>query len=304
MANVKINSQKNKWDLLSSLVVPLLVVFFAIAFGFFELHREERRAEDRLAVEKLRADTQLKTEADRANQALLHSYMEDMTELLLDRNLADSAPDSLVPQIARSYTLAAVRQLDNKRNGILLRFLSEARLIEGSQTAVNLRGADLAGANLAKAYLYKANLSESNLSKANLSGANLANADLFNADLTGADLAGADLRVAGVSRANLKGADLSGANLSGANLQEADLRGANLSGANLSVANLSFTKLGKANLSGADLSDAKIKGADLSEAKGLTATQLCLAKTLFLTSGLLDLLLAEVQNTCPEKLLQ
>ncbi len=80
-------------------------------------------------------------------------------------------------------------------------------------------------------------------SKLNLSGADVSGADLRWADLSGANLSGA----------NLSGANLSGADLSGANLRWADLSGANLSGANLSWANLSGANLSGANLSGANL---------------------------------------------------
>jgi uncharacterized membrane protein len=58
------------------------------------------------------AQSQQEIEADRVQQTILQSYIQDMTELLLDRGLATSEPDRLVRDIARSSTIAAVLQLD------------------------------------------------------------------------------------------------------------------------------------------------------------------------------------------------
>jgi len=170
-------------------------------------------------------------ESDRARQEILQSYMRDMSELLLDWQLAASESDSVVRQIARSNTLSAVRQLDGDRKGVLLGFLYESDLIGGfeddirqQEAIILLNDADLSGADLNGALLLGANLGW-----ANLSGADLRGADLIAANLSGAVLVAANLSRAELLWANLTGADLSGANLAGAGLIDANLNWANLS---------------------------------------------------------------------------
>jgi hypothetical protein len=217
------------------LIIPLFLAGATLVFSIFELQREERRV-----------FTQQEIEADRARESVLQSYIQNMTDLLLDKELATSKQDQPVRSIARSSTLTTLRQLDSERKGILLQFLSESNLIIRpsmdidliiSLSSADLSNANLRGADLSGAYLNRAFLTDANLFGAILIEANLPRAFLFGADLTGADLTGAYLFDANLFDANLSYADLSGANLSGANLS-----GANPSGANLSFANLSYAK--------------------------------------------------------------
>ena len=109
---------KTLWDLIQLLAVPLLIAGATIIFNLNALRSEAERA-----------DTQGNIELDRAQQDVLQSYLRDMKELLLKEELLTSAPDSPVRQIARSNTLAAVRQLDKTRKGLLLLFLYDLNLI-------------------------------------------------------------------------------------------------------------------------------------------------------------------------------
>lgn len=79
----------------------------------------------------------------------------------------------------------------------------------------------------------------------------------------------ADLRSAYLWSAKLPGADLGGAQLQGAILIDADLHGVNLGGAQLTGT----------VLNGADLSGTSLEGADLRGALGLSANQVCSAKS-------------------------
>jgi Pentapeptide repeats (8 copies) len=199
----------------------------ALAEALLEVERE--RAEALLEAENQRAQAQQQIEDDRVRQSVLQSYIQDMTELLLDKGLATAGPSLPVRRIARSSTLTAVRQLDGDRKGILLQFLYESNLIRGFDPIISLRRADLRDASLSGA-----NLSGADLSDADLSGANLRFTLLQGTVLSGANLRGANLRFALL----LSYADLSGANLSGADLRSADLRGARLSSTNLERADL------------------------------------------------------------------
>jgi Pentapeptide repeats (8 copies) len=246
---------KTMWDWLGLLLVPVMILGATGALIYFEEQRENKRAgallevereraealaealleverersEALLEVENRRAQVQQQIEDDRVRQSVLQSYIQDMTELLLDKGLATAGPSLPVRRIARSSTLTAVRQLDGDRKGILLQFLYESDLIRGFGPIISLRRADLRDASLSGV-----NLSGADLSDADLSGANLRFTLLQGIVLSGANLSGADLRFA----LFLSHADLIGANLSGADLRSADLRGADLRSAYLERADL------------------------------------------------------------------
>jgi hypothetical protein len=187
---------------------------------------------------------------DQDRESAYQEYLGRITNLI-EGGLGNSQPEDEKRSMARTWTLAALRQLDGRRKGLLLQFLHEAGLIGGLEAAggagkqaivglsgANLRGADLCGANLIGINLCGANLERSKLGGAflrgaDLSGANLRGANLHGADLTGVNLCGANLDNAFLTRANLIRADISQAKL-----QQAYLRGANLSGANLRQADL------------------------------------------------------------------
>jgi uncharacterized protein YjbI with pentapeptide repeats len=142
--------------------------------------------------------------------------------------------------------------------------LSRADLREANLSYASLASATLVDARLDGAILYSARLSGANLARANLSGT-----DLRGAYLGGAHLDHADLRGAYLWSAKLPGADLGGAQLGNAILIGADLRGANLGGAQFSGTVLNET----------DLSGTSLEGADLRGALGLTASQVCSARS-------------------------
>jgi uncharacterized protein YjbI with pentapeptide repeats len=133
----------------------------------------------------------------------------------------------------------------------------------------NLSYCTLTNAMLADARLDGANLYTSNLSFATLARANIQKADLRNASLSNAHMDHADLRGAYLWSSRLLGADLGGAQLGNAIFIDANLEGANLGGAQFSG-----TVLNGANLKGSSL-----EGADLRGASGLTASQVCSAKS-------------------------
>ena len=183
-------------------------------------------------------------------------------------------------------------------------FLSEADLRGADLGQANLRSADvdraqLANANLDRSMLDGANFSQADLRDANLSYSSLAGADLVDARLDGASLYGAQLTAAVLVRAILEKADLRDAHLESADLDHADLQQAYLWSAKLVNARLEGAQLGSAIFIGADLTGADLRGAhfqgtvlndvnlhganlddaDLRGALGLTAGQVCSAKT-------------------------
>jgi hypothetical protein len=266
---------KTLWDFLGLLIVPVVI---ALAGWYLS----EVSTRNQQQIEDQRSQAQQETENDRVRQSVLQSYIQHMTELLLDKGLATSKPEQPIRQISRSSTLATIRQLDADRKAILLQFLYESNLIKEIDPIINLRGADLRDANLLEIDLRDANLNHADLSDANLSGADHRGAKLSDANLSGTILSSVNLRGANLRGTYLVGADLSGADLSLADLSGADLHGAYLFG----------TNLGNTNLSGADLSNTALVcsgdgsycsfsgGANLSQSKNWTNEQLAQAKSL------------------------
>mgnify|MGYP001015034941 CR=1 FL=1 len=230
---------KTLWDWLGLLLVPAVLAIGGLLFTRAENERAQKR------------------EADRAQDAALQAYLDQMTQLLLDKGLRTSQPDDEVRGVARARTLTVLRVLDGMRKARVLQFLYEAKLIGGikQETGGAPRTIE-AVISLQGAYL-----EEAFLINADLAGVDLAGAVLNRAILTAANLAGANL-----DGAHLRGAMLGVANLHGAHLVKTRLREANLKGAHLIKANLEGAYLSEANVEGSCLIEANLKGADLRRA--------------------------------------
>jgi uncharacterized protein YjbI with pentapeptide repeats len=292
--NQEIQPRKTLWDWLQLFIVPLALAAIGLWFSAQQDAHQQK-------IEEKRAKSDRHIEEQRAQDAALQAYLDQMSQLLLEGDLLDSKQDSEVRTLARARTLTVLTRLDSRRKGSVVQFLYEASLINKENPVVSLSDVRLSGANLSHLELSNANLSEAELKGANLSDANLSDANLSEAELKGANLSDANLSDANLSDAKLDGADLSLANLPGADLSGANLSDANLSDANLSDAKLdegavlSLANLRRADLSGADigggtflfdadlrraelnnanLKGAYLRGASLREAEGVTQEQL------------------------------
>jgi uncharacterized protein YjbI with pentapeptide repeats len=261
--------------------LQLLIVPFALAvIGFLFTAQQDARQRD--------------LEEQRAQDAALQAYLDQMSSLVLEKSLRSSATDSEVRTLARARTLTVLGRLDPTRKMDVIRFLVEAQLVQrvderdpiialggadlrdadfSNERVRDVGGADLAGADLSDADLGTVDLSNANLREANLSGAELTITDLREADLSGANLSDAFLGAANLGDADLSNADLSNANVS-ADLSNANLSFADLSGADLRDANLHGAFLYGAQLGNADLSGANLSGASLYSAEGITKESL------------------------------
>jgi uncharacterized protein YjbI with pentapeptide repeats len=276
---------KTVWDFLQLLIVPLMLVAIGLVFALQQDARQQR-------VEEQRADAERELAEQRAQDEALQAYLNQMSQLMLDRKLLEAEQGDPVHTLAQARTSTVILRLDAQHNESVARFLSNSGLtasIEGSPRL--LREITLSHATLSDAYLPYADLSSADLSGAALGDAALSYADLGEANLRNADLGDANLRNADLSVAYLPNADLSYADLYGANLSGANLNGASLNGADLMYANLSdgfgkkvklrkkvkprgariyldrsVANLSGANLSGAKLDFANLNGADLSGA--------------------------------------
>jgi uncharacterized protein YjbI with pentapeptide repeats len=240
----EVQPRKTLWDWLGLLIVPLVLA----VGGFVFTIQQDARQQD---LENQRAQQAQKIEEHRAQDAALQAYLDQMSQLMLERDLLVSEKGTEVRTLARARTRTVLARLDGRRKGRVVQFLYEASLLEKERPIVSLYDVRLRGADL----------SQLDLSEADLSGA-----DLSEADLSGS---GTDLTKANLSEARLIGADLSFANMSGVALRGADLTKANLSNADLSEADLLLAYLIKANLTNTDLRKANLLLADLSGAKGV-----------------------------------
>src|SRR5215203_944118 len=230
---------KTVWNWLELLIVPLALAVIGLAFSVQQDARQQR-------VENQRAEAERELAVQRAQDETLQAYLDQMSTLMLEKDLRNSDEDSEVRTLARARTLTVLKRLDASRRAEIMQFLLEADLVRrvgGSAPVIELESAHLRDTSLVVADLSEADLSSADLSKAGLSGyTDLSGANLLYADLRDADLRDADLRGANLNIARLRGADLRNADLTDANLRGADLRGAELRGAVLREANLRDAK--------------------------------------------------------------
>jgi hypothetical protein len=200
---------------LELLVVPLALVVIGILFSVQQDARQQRIEDQRAAAERELAE-------QRAQDEVLQAYLDQMSQLMLDRNLLEVEQSSPVHDLVRGHgdpvhTLAQARtstvilRLDAEHNESVTRFLSDSGLTSGSTASsgllseIVLSHATLSGAYLPNANLGGAGLFQTDLREANLSGADLSDAELGGADLSGADLSGANLSFAsGISNEELE----------------------------------------------------------------------------------------------------
>ncbi len=254
-------TEKELWDWL--MLIGVLAIPIAVAFGTLLISLQQTQSSQQASEKQHQTDIQIAN--DQQQEATLQTYLDNMSDLLLNHQLlASKHPGDEVRDVARIWTLTTLRRLDPTRKQVVLKFLYEAGLIGGyyngsgkrREAIVALNDADLSGVKLGVV----------NLSYVNLSGAILRGADLSQATLNYANLSGATLNDANLSGAELNYTLLSGANLGGATLSSADLSSVDLSGAELSDAHLSNTTLIETNLSSANLGRADLSNADLSNA--------------------------------------
>jgi uncharacterized protein YjbI with pentapeptide repeats len=215
---------------LELLVVPLALVVIGFLFSVQQDARQQR-------IENQRAEAERELAVQRAQDEALQAYLDQMSGLLLERDLRASESGSEVRTLARARTLTVLSRFDPSGKTAVMQFLVEANLVQGAgrEPIIDLRDAylshaDLTGANLRRAYLshaylYDASLSHANLGDAYLGYAYLSGADLGDAYLGEANLSGV-LGEANLRRANLRRAE-------GITNEELERKAASLNGATM-----------------------------------------------------------------------
>jgi uncharacterized protein YjbI with pentapeptide repeats len=229
----EVQPAKTLWDWMQLVLVPAILIGVTFVWSAAQTRSDNKR-EDR-----------------RSQDAMLQSYLTEMSGLTLDKKLLSSKEDDPIRRVARTATLTVLHRLDGDRKEEVVHSLSEAGLLRSDRPIVQLHDADLRGANFNGADLRFTDLHVVHLEGAHLEGAQLTSVNLLGAHLEGAHLGHAEASLAIIE----------GAYLAGANLNRADLTWANLAGADLTGANLTGADLTGANLTGADLTGAKLTGA-------------------------------------------
>jgi uncharacterized protein YjbI with pentapeptide repeats len=255
---------KTLWEWLQLLIIPAM-----LAIGVFLLNQRQRQHE--VQIQQAQKEREETAAIQRAQDEALRAYLDQMSNLMVDREMRKKPDDPDLRRLAQARTLAILLGLDKDRKRRPLKLIYELSLIMKEEPILNLKNAGLDTADLSEITLHDACLREVDLRLANLSGA----------DLKGSDLGGADLRGANLSNANLSDTVLVGANLLPYDeTQPAKLNAPNLlNGADPSDIDSSNDHLTPTNLGGADLSNADLSGAYLTGA-GVSEEQLATCKSL------------------------
>lgn len=174
---------KKLWDWFQLLIIPGF-----LAVGVWVLNKLQKKAEQEL-------------ETDRQRQTAMESYFDNMTELLLERELRNKESVE-ARMIARTRTLAMFKLLDVGRKAQVLQFIYELSLID-KDPIIDLNGANLEGVDLEGASLRGAELRGVHFNKANLTYVNFTEADLRGSSFEGADFSFANLTKANLTQAKL-----------------------------------------------------------------------------------------------------
>src|SRR5215208_698747 len=163
--------KKSGWDLLQLLIVPLAL---AVIGSLFTMQQDQRQQQ----IEDQRAQAERELAEQRAQDEALRAYLDQMSTLMLNRNLLESEPSDPTFALAQARTSTVILRLDGAHNKSVTRFLRDSGLADD----LLLSGIDLEGADLTETQLAHADLLDTDLVGADLRGANLNGADLGDAD--------------------------------------------------------------------------------------------------------------------------
>jgi hypothetical protein len=143
---------KTLWDWMGLLIVPVVLSLITVVFAWQQDIRQDQ-------IEDKRAKAERELAKERAQDEALQAYLDQMSGLLLERDLRTSEKDSEVRTLARARTLTALKRLDPSRKTVVMQFLVEADLVQGvdgREPVISLSGADRGDVNLSGADLHGA----------------------------------------------------------------------------------------------------------------------------------------------------
>jgi uncharacterized protein YjbI with pentapeptide repeats len=282
---------KSVWDWLQLLIVPLALAVIGFWFTMQQDARQQQiegqRVKQAQQIEEQRAASERQLEEQRTQDAVLQAYLDQMSNLLLEKNLLETEVGDPVYTLAQARTTTVMTRLDAEGNRSVTRFLTDMGLTGAAPSArggwgasgfssppATPRSGDASGGEASISLLRGIELGHAELSFADLTDADLGGAFLEKANLSGASMQGANLRLTILGDADLRYANMNRAKLGGATLYGADLSRARLGGGDLHFIQLDHADLSGANLSESSLDGANLSKADLSGATGITNEEL------------------------------
>jgi len=133
--------EKKLWDwlqLLSALAIPIVLAAAGFWFTMRQDARQQQieghRTQQAQKIENQRAEAERELAKQRAQDEALQAYLDQMSELMLDRNLLEAEEGDPVYILAQSRTSTVITRLDAKHNESVMRFLIASKLVgtEGS----------------------------------------------------------------------------------------------------------------------------------------------------------------------------
>lgn len=281
---------KTFWDWLQLLIVPLVLAVAAFGLNAAQADRDRQS-------EQSRAERELQVVRDEARERSLHSYIERMSELILNRRLPVSgavspAHRANAQMLARTLTLVELHQMDGRRKAVILQFLWEMGLIrqksrwvmsEGSRRweytgqltypIVNLAGADLRGLKMDELQLSP---NSATLASAigNRHGGGIhqvrIGVDLRGTELEGASFRGTNLANADLNEANVRDVDFGDAYMVATAFDQSCLTGTSFRNAHLGrerlvpADSILYAEGHRVDFRGADLDGADLRSSLLS----------------------------------------
>jgi uncharacterized protein YjbI with pentapeptide repeats len=241
------------WDWLQFFAVLAIPVIVAAGTLYFTQQITQQQVQLSIAANERQHQTDMQIAQNQQNQATLQSFLDRISDLLLNHNLRGSKPEDEIRNVVRTETFSTLSQLDGNRKGILIQFLYQEGLISTPSTTsdrnnpiIPLDGADLR--NISMSGTGVAIISQKHGSL---------NAFICNQSHT-------VLLIKLKQQPMMKGIDLSGIDLKGADLSNSNIRCVYLNNADLENVNLTDTEMFGDNLNNADLSDADLKGTRIS----------------------------------------
>src|SRR5260370_13071210 len=116
---------KTIWDfiqLLGVIAIPIVVVVASNAFG-------SQLNQVNLRVSEQQYQTNIQIATNQQEDPTLATYLDTMTNLMLNNSLLHSKPGDEERIIARVHSLTALKRLDPTRKAIVLHFLCEPALL-------------------------------------------------------------------------------------------------------------------------------------------------------------------------------
>src|SRR5215212_5436856 len=112
---------KTVWDFLQLLIVPLMLVAIGLVFALQQDARQQR-------VEDQRAEAERELAEQRAQDEALQAYLDQMSQLMLERKLLEAEQDDPVHTLAQARTSTVILRLDAEHNESVTRFLINSGL--------------------------------------------------------------------------------------------------------------------------------------------------------------------------------